>query len=58
MDLVLYLNSLLRKYCMREKCGDSSTHLESLRWWLNSGKFPLKEELSVWLSEPFSIVTG
>lgn len=33
---------------MGEKCGDGSTHLESLRWWLHSGKFPLKEEQNIW----------
>lgn len=37
MDLLLYQNCVLKKYCMR-KYGDCSIHLESLRWWLSSRK--------------------
>lgn len=43
VDLLLYQNSVLRKYCMR-KCGDHSTHLESLRWLLSSRKVQIKKK--------------
>lgn len=41
---------------MREKYGNHSTHLESLRWRLSSGKFPVEEDQNTPLSEAFSVV--
>lgn len=52
MDLLLYQNSVLRKYCVR-KCGDRDTHLESLRWLLSSRKLQIKKrEYIVTLDSP------